>query len=92
MDMRISSVYNAYSVQPGRGTAQATRAENKRNNTDEVSLSAQAGDYQTARNAIANTPDIRENLVNRIQEMLDAGTYHVSGQQVAASIFNGAGQ
>jgi len=52
-----------------------------------VSLSAQAGDYQAARNAIANTPDIRGDLVCRIQEMLDTGTYRVSAQDVAASIF-----
>ncbi|MCL2576913.1 MAG: flagellar biosynthesis anti-sigma factor FlgM [Defluviitaleaceae bacterium] len=89
MDMRISSVYNAYSVQTGRETAQAARTEKKRANADEVSLSAQAGDYQAARNAVANAPDIRENLVSSIQEMLNSGTYRVSAQDVAASIFKG---
>ena len=89
MDMRITGVLNAYSVQKGRGTTQATRAEKERANTDKVSLSATAGDYQAARNAVANTPDIRESLVSRIQEMLDAGTYRVSPQDVAASIFRG---
>jgi len=90
MDMRISSVYNAYSVQSGRETAQTAKAEKKRVNADEVSLSAQAGDYQTARNAVANAPDIRESVVSRIQEMLNNGTYRVSAQDVAASIFKGA--
>jgi negative regulator of flagellin synthesis FlgM len=51
-----------------------------------VSLSAQAGDYQIARNAVAQTPDVRESLVGRIQEMLEAGSYHVTPQQVAAHI------
>lgn len=87
MDMRITSVYNAYSVQPGRGTAQATQADRSRASADEVSLSAQAGDYQIARNAVANTPDIREALVSSIQEMLNSGTYRVSAQDVAARIF-----
>jgi negative regulator of flagellin synthesis FlgM len=86
MDMRISSVYNAYSVQPSRGTARASQAVNGRSDTDRVSLSAQAGDYQTARNAIAAAPDVRDSLVGRIQEMLDAGTYRVTPQEVAASI------
>lgn len=86
MDMRISGAYNAYSVQPGRGTTQATRAERERVDTDRVSLSSQAGDYQTARKAVAAVPDIREPLVGRIQEMLDAGVYRVSAGEVAASI------
>ncbi|MCL1884851.1 MAG: flagellar biosynthesis anti-sigma factor FlgM [Defluviitaleaceae bacterium] len=87
MDMRISSVYNAYSVQPNLGAAKTSRAEGERADTDRVSLSAQAGEYQIARNAVSNAPDIRESLVNRIQGMLDAGAYHVSAQDVAASIF-----
>lgn len=89
MDMRISNVYNAYSAQSGKGSTAATRVEKARAGADEVSLSAQAGDYQAARNAIASTPDIREDLVSRINEMLDAGTYNVSAQDVAASIFKG---
>jgi negative regulator of flagellin synthesis FlgM len=89
MDIRISSVYNAYNVQSSRGATAASRTDRQRSFADEVSLSAQAGDYQIARNAVANAPDIRENLVNRIQEMLDTGTYRISAQDVAASIFNG---
>jgi negative regulator of flagellin synthesis FlgM len=89
MDMRISSVYNAYSTQPAARTARASRTESGRNEADSVSLSAQAGEYQTARNAVAAAPDIRESLVNRIQGMLDAGSYHVSAQDVAASILRG---
>ena len=89
MDMRISSVYNAYSVQASKGTPKTERTEKGRNDADKVSLSAQAGDYQTARNAITSAPDIRESIVNRIQGMLDAGTYNVSDLDVAASIFMG---
>jgi flagellar biosynthesis anti-sigma factor FlgM len=89
MDMRISSVYNAYSAQPSKGTVKAARTEGERVNSDKVFISAQAGEYQTARTAMANVPDIRESLVGRIQGMLDAGTYHVSAQEVAASILRG---
>lgn len=89
--MRISSVYNAYSVQSGRGVSQSgTRVDKGRVDADSVSLSAQAGDYQAARRAVANAPDIREGIVGKIQEMLDAGTYRVSAQDVAARIFRGA--
>ena len=86
MDMRISSVYSTYSAQPGRNSTQASRTDRGREGADSISLSSQAGDYQAARNAVANAPDIRENLVDRIQDMLNSGTYHVSAQDVAASI------
>jgi negative regulator of flagellin synthesis FlgM len=89
MDMRIQSVYNAYSAQPSRGTIKTARQEKNNENTDKVSLSAQAGEYQTARNAVSNAPDIRESLVSRIQEMVGAGTYRVSAYEVAARIFEG---
>jgi flagellar biosynthesis anti-sigma factor FlgM len=86
MDMRISNVYNAYNVQPSRGNHAARVETGRANDADSVSLSAQAGEFQLARKAVQGAPDIRESLVNRIQEMLDAGTYHVSSQDVAASI------
>jgi negative regulator of flagellin synthesis FlgM len=89
MDMRISSVYNAYSAQPSRSTTKVTRAENDRPDSDKVSLSAQAGEYQTARKAVSAAPDIRESLVSQIQGMIAAGTYNVSAQDVAARIFEG---
>lgn len=89
VDIRVSSVYNAYNAQPSKSTAKVARMDKGRADADKVSLSAQAGDYQTARKAVANTPDIREGLVNRIQEMVYAGTYRVSAQEVAASIFKG---
>jgi len=89
MDLRISSVMSAYSAQNTRPAARTARTDGRTAEADRVSLSAQAGEYQTARNAIANTPDIRESLVSNIQQMLDAGTYRVSAQDVAASILRG---
>ncbi|MCL1843314.1 MAG: flagellar biosynthesis anti-sigma factor FlgM [Defluviitaleaceae bacterium] len=86
MDMRISSVYNAYSVLPSRGATPGDVRAERRETADKVSISAQAGDYQAARNAVAALPDVRADIVGRIQEMLDAGTYHVPAQDVAASI------
>ena len=89
MDIRVSSAYNTYSVQPAKGTTQSQRTERSRSEADRVSLSAQAGDYQTARVAIANAPDIRTELVSGIQARLNAGTYNVSANDVAARIFQG---
>jgi len=90
MDMRISGVYQTYSAQPTRGTQlNATRPERARRDSDRVSISSQAEDYQAARRAITQTPDMRQEEVLRVQNMLDAGVYRVSAQDVAASIFRG---
>ena len=88
MDMRISGVYQAYSTQSSRG-AQLNRggSERSRMDSDRVSISSQAGDYQVARRALTQAPDIRQEEVLRVQNMLDAGVYRVSAQDVAASIF-----
>lgn len=89
MDMRISSVYNAYAAQPNRSVTKPTRAETDRETADTVSLSAQAGEYQAARKAVAGVPDIRENLVSHLRAMISSGAYNVSAQDVAARIFEG---
>ncbi|MCL1878891.1 MAG: flagellar biosynthesis anti-sigma factor FlgM [Defluviitaleaceae bacterium] len=89
MDMRISGVYNAYAVQPNRSVAKNANAEYDRENTDTVSLSAQAGEYQLARKAVADVPDIRENLVSHLRAMIASGAYNVSAHDVAARIFEG---
>jgi len=91
MDIRINSVYNAYNLENARHHSNTARAARARTDTDRVSLSAQAGDYQTARRAVANTPDIRADVVGRIQEMLESGTYRIPTSDVAARIFQGIG-
>ena len=90
MDMRISGVYQAYSAQPARGTQlSSARPERTRRDSDRVSISPQAEDYQAARRAITQAPDLHQEEVVRVQNMLDAGVYRVSAQDVAASIFRG---
>ena len=90
MDMRISGVYQAYSAQPARGAQQSSaRPGRARMDSDRVSISSQAEDFQAARRAITQAPDTRQEEVLRIQNMLDAGVYRVSAQDVAARIFQG---
>ena len=89
MDMRVSGVYSAYTLQQTRNAAQASRTERARTNQDRVSISAEAGGYQAALSAARNAPDVRTDLVNNIREMLDTGTYSVSANDVATSIFQG---
>jgi len=93
MDIRVTNAYSTYSVQTARTSIAPTtgRTERPRQDSDSVSLSAQASDYQVARRAVANAPDVREDLVNQIQERLAAGTYNVSSYDIASRIFQGLG-
>jgi len=92
MDMRISNVYSAYSVQARRSNLAIPRGtERVRQGADSVDISAQASDYQYARNAVSSAPDIRSDRVSQIQNQIASGTYSVSASDVAASIFHGLG-
>jgi negative regulator of flagellin synthesis FlgM len=88
MDLRISGVYQAYEAQASkrspRHNAPAVRSQTE---SDKITISSQAGEYQAARQAVANTPDVRQEVMDRIRTQLENGTYRVSAQDVAASIF-----
>jgi len=89
MDMRVTSAYTAYNVQQPKGTVHNPRMGVKRADADKVSISSQAGDFQTARKAAMAAPDVREDLVSSIRGMLENGTYNVSANDVASRIFQG---
>jgi len=89
MDLRISNVYQAYSANTIRNTQRQTRPQSTRTEGDRLSISAQAEDLQNANRIVGQTPDVRQEYVVRIQNMLDQGIYRVSAQEVAASIFRG---
>lgn len=50
---------------------------------DKVELSPESREVQAAFQAVAEAPSVREELVARIKAQVDAGTYRVSGRDVA---------
>ncbi len=63
-----------------------TKKVNKSGNTaaaDKVEISQIGKDYQVAKQAVSQAPDIREDRVNAIREQIASGTYNVSMDQVA---------
>ena len=76
----VSRVYTAYQFQSAAPVARMSRAEERK---DTVAISNQARDYSTARSALKNTPDVREDLVNSIRERIKSGTYNVSSEDIA---------
>ena len=51
--------------------------------TDKLELSQAGKDYQVAKSAVSEAPDIRMDLVNDIKERLANGTYNVSDEDLA---------
>jgi len=89
MDVRISSVYSAYKAYPTRSAS--TNAPGQRSRagvTDSVSLSTEGSEFNTARRAVSELPEVRSERVNQLRTQLQSGTYQVNAQDVAARIFS----
>lgn len=53
---------------------------------DQLMLSSLGIDAQLAKQKVANTPDIREEIVGPIKEQIDNGTYDVSAEEFAGKL------
>lgn len=53
---------------------------------DQLLLSATAKDAQVARQALENTPDVREELIAPLKEQIDNGTYEVDTEDFAGKL------
>ena len=86
--MRISGAYSAYSTVAVKNTP-APQKSRERSATDSVSISAAASDYQLARRAVNDTPDVRAAQVAQLRTQIEAGTYEVNAAAIAAKILRG---
>ncbi len=53
---------------------------------EEYQVSKSGQDYQIAKNAISELPEVREEKVQTLREALSSGTYNVSSQEIAESM------
>ena len=92
MDLRVSNAYGAFSVYNVSSTAGASKTERTgrtEKTKDIFSLSTQAEDYQVARKALANVPDVRTDRINQIKSRIDSGEYQVTAFDIASKILQG---
>ena len=54
--------------------------------SDKLEISRTAKDYQTAKEAVSRTSEVREDKVAQIKAAMEAGTYRVSAQEVAGKM------
>jgi negative regulator of flagellin synthesis FlgM len=89
MDVKISNVYNAYNIYNNNiGNVKTDKAGNAAKK-DSFSISAQAEEYQMARKALANTPDVREDKITQLSAQVSANNYNVDANAIAESILMG---
>lgn len=85
--MRIDA-YNQ--IQQIYGSTSIKKTEEKKTSNvsfkDQLLLSATAKDAQVARQALANTPDVREEVIAPIKEQIDNGTYEVDTDDFAGKL------
>lgn len=58
----------------------------KTSQSDSLELSQLGKDYQIAKKALANTPDIRRDKVDDVKKRMENGTYNVSNDDFAEKL------
>lgn len=83
--MRIDA-YNQISQIYQTGNKSRVGMTNRVYGSDKVEISQFGKDYQIAKQAVADAPDVREDLVASVKARIEAGTYDVSADDLAARL------
>ncbi len=67
-------------------TVKKSDKKNVESAKDNLQISQAGRDYQVAKKAVAEAPDVREDLVADIKRRLEAGTYEVSADAFAEKV------
>ncbi len=73
---QIKQIYSDSKIKKAQSTYKAGQ-------TDQVEISSVGKDIQTAKKALSNTPDIRENLTAPLKQQIQGGTYNVDNTSFA---------
>lgn len=83
--MRIDAYNQISKIYDSKQTAR-TREVARTKARDELTISSTGRDYQVARQALNNVPDIREDKVAAIKSRMADGSYQVSADSFAAKV------
>jgi len=86
--LRVSDVYTPYEVLNTAKILSTEKPKKTESKRDEVALSDQAKDYQILTKALADLPDIREDVVSAVKAKYDSGSYDIASENIAASLFS----
>lgn len=77
---QVQQVYNISQAQKSQKTV-------KPGATDKVQISSVGKDFQIAKTAVANVPNIREEVTAPIKERIQNGTYEVDAESFADKLY-----
>lgn len=76
---KISQMYNTNKVNKTQKTTDVQAS-------DKVQISQVGRDFQLAKKAVAEAPDVREDLVSSLKSSVKAGTYQVNNEDFASKL------
>lgn len=77
---QVNMVYKAAGKPAVRKTSRTSATE------DRLEISRTGQEYQIAKNAVADAPDVREDRVAEVKAKYESGKYEVSAEQLAAKL------
>lgn len=77
---QVTQIYKSNKVNSAKKTSDAGTAR------DEVQISSWGYDYQTAKQAVADAPDIREDKVAQLAAKLTSGEYNIDPDDFASKL------
>lgn len=83
--MRIEAYNMVSQVYQANKPKQVSQAQ-KTSKMDQVQISSFGKDLQTAKQAVKNAPDVRENVTAPLKSSIENGTYNVSGEDFASKL------
>lgn len=86
MSLSVTNVFRTYEVYSSSNVVQPKRLSREEEKKDIMTLSSQAKDFQAVYKALSQTPDIRADKVNDIQNRINYGQYNVSSSDLASKI------
>jgi len=85
--MRVDSFAQIQSMYNLGNQNKQVKKETSRSFSDQLQISSIGKDIQVAKQAVAASADIREDLVGDIKSKIDAGTYRVDSDSLAEKLF-----
>ena len=84
--MRIDAYTRVQQVYGNQNTSKLKK-EKTHSFSDQLQISSLGKDIQIAKQAVKNSPDIREDVTASIKADMDAGIYHVDSDKFAERLF-----
>lgn len=84
--MRIEAYSQVQQLYKAQKTSHSTAAGTAGGSKDQLEISSRGKDIQTAKAALAATPDVREDLTASIKASVQSGDYKVDNSSFAAKL------